>query len=662
MDSVDDASDGDDDVTAKLKRRRLEKSNLAEALSLDEDAAGILLRYCGNSASRVMERYVEDEQKLFAEAGLSWVGGEDRDEVGAPVIEGDGQSNESQPQPQVMLQVGDVQIEVLTATVRRCHYIANLLDDTDATVVPIPATCVDETCLREALWFCRALQEDSTNEGSQRRFISELHIADATRFFRLFNTAAFLALPELLDVVTQELRRRLRQKSADELRAFFQWPVDLSFEEAVAAEQEHPLTPATWTLSSDGDEWLVKRRVRLHSLRSAAALNGALGTVQRYHPPTRRYVVRLQDAMWNGASEIKLLASNLAEPHGHSCPSPGGATLLAVDVTAASDSGVPTLDENVICDLLTSLDEGDLRVIKGACRSTLNHARRVMTSDQWQVRHLTTVQMIEYGARAYVVDWRLQQHPEEVQQLHRVHSHMRGTQSANMRTLLTLATWKQDVALVRALLEHGADPRMKSHISMHDTEERWFMGEHSPLHLAVLFSMPEIVQMLLERGANDLSHNLLFSVSSVAVARLLVAAGHSVNETCFTTCVEDRHGQYSLWPVFDAFDLSCMGLQGMQPLHSAALRGQTSLCRAFVEEWGADPTAEVSGVRDEHAMKWSVPGWSRGTWCGAATGWYIHPDAQPVLLSASQLATAHGQIETDRLLAVLTSEWAAPGV
>ncbi len=249
------ASDDNDELATTLACRRERLAALATAISLDEDTAGALLRHCGGSEERVLERYLDDADALLREAGLRMppaqpLGGGNSDQEGTALA-----AVPEDEQPLVTLQRGDEVTEVALDVARRCETIAKLLDDTDTLVVPIPTACVGQTPLVDILRFCTELRGGAT--PSERLWarellpsmvgapgVAEMPVDASERLLSLLRAAAYLGQPQLLELALHAAADHLlRRRGAAEIRAALGLAADLTLDEARAAEQEPLLTP-----------------------------------------------------------------------------------------------------------------------------------------------------------------------------------------------------------------------------------------------------------------------------------------------------------------------------------------------------------------------------------------------------------------------------------
>lgn len=151
----------------------------------------------------------------------------------------------NEPQPFLTLQLGDDEsIEVPMDIACQCQYITNIVNDTDASIVPIAAACADPTSVRAVLRLCEALVRPGGTDHAQRLWEDELSPAmDSAAIFRLLRSASYLDQPETVTLLLAAAVRQLRLKTSAELRTFFALPADLTTAESRAAEAEHIFTP-----------------------------------------------------------------------------------------------------------------------------------------------------------------------------------------------------------------------------------------------------------------------------------------------------------------------------------------------------------------------------------------------------------------------------------
>ena len=536
--------DDDHRMAELLSRRREEQVSLAEALSLDVETTGILLRHCRGDHDRVLERYTTDYDSLLREAGVAPV----RLKQGAAPEE---LAAAAELQPMLTLQLGDEAIEVPLGAARCCVTIANLLEDTDATAIPLPISCIDAASVRHVISYCSTLHSHGKLRANER-WNKELLPALAGRpgvvaspdgasmsLVNLVRATAYLDQSQLMPLALQAAAERcLRHRSASEIRVALSLPDDLSVEESRAAEQENLFTP-------DQPE----------------AGSSSLGNDPP--PPT---------------------------------PSP------APPLVGRQLTSVQIDDDELLYHMVATLTPDEVRIVKGACRRLRSISRRVLCSGQTGVGKSSVLQLIKMGAPVALVRERL-----DSQAGIGASSEVNEADFPIAATPLGLATIKRDVELARILCERGADvnKRFRSQYLIKNAPNRrghrdGKTGSLTPLECAISLSFHtavelEMVELLLAYGAS--TTNLLHRVPTPPVVTRLIAAGADVNEAIpqFDPLASDYAPRFRFDPEAMPFlpqggSSTWVRLGGWRPLHAAAAAIDVDAVRLLLQA-GADSSA-----------------------------------------------------------------------
>lgn len=125
--------------------------------------------------------------------------------------------------------------------------------------------------------------------------------------------------------------------------------------------------------------------------------------------------------------------------------------------------------------------------------------------------------------------------------------------------------------MLEALLDAGADPNMPEGKRIEDDGDTTYQPGYVPLHYAAKEGLEEMVDLLLERGANPSAADYwggtpLHSARSARIAEALLKAGANPNADCHLRKYNDTFSWYFIGP----------------PLHVAARCGDVEMLRKLI--------------------------------------------------------------------------------